>query len=202
MRTHLITLAAALGLVGFVAASMATVAPAPAGGAHSGGGASAGAGSRGGGGSGGYSHASGGAVHGWYGGSGYAGHGGSYNYHGTHGSYGVVGSESARLVRGSAELQGVQTSRNALALGPRTGSAAKAALVTDSHRPKHPGHPRGPKHHHERELYTNNTCGLGDACASSTSPVCPFAEAEGATRGSSWAFDCPQAIKLKALPTH
>jgi hypothetical protein len=144
MRSYLITLAAALSVVGFVAASAAGT----SGGGSSGGGASAGAGS-GGGGSG---HGGGGGAHGAGGGHGGGGYragshaGGAsvareaYTRQGDHGSYHVVGYESVGLGRSVAAPQEGHVGQHTLVIGPRTGSAAAARRVTDRRVSPEPPH--------------------------------------------------------------
>jgi hypothetical protein len=147
MRSYLVTLAAALSLVGFVAASAAGT----SGGGSSGGGASAGAGSGGGGSGHGGGGGAGGAhgAGGGHGGGGY--HGGShagggsvsreaYTRQGDHGSYHVVGYESVGLGRSVAAPQEGHVGQHTLVIGPRTGSAAAARRVTDHRVSPEPPH--------------------------------------------------------------
>lgn len=156
MRTHLIALAATLGIAGLVAAPMAAAAPPSGGGSSGGGGVSAGGGggggSQGGGGGGargggGYGGGHFGGGHyggghfgtGGYRGGGYGGRGGyaahaSFMAHGgfvSHGTsgYRIVGSESAGIAHVNASPRGGHAGRISLALGPRMGSAATAARL-------------------------------------------------------------------------
>ena len=153
MRTYLISLAAALGLVGLIAASVAGTS---GGGGSSGGGTSAATGSggggsaHGGGGGGGGAHGAGGghgggSSHGGYVGGGYGDRAGSYTRQGTHGSYHLVGYQSAALGRGGATPQNAHIARSTLPIGPRTGSAAAARRVTDrTVSPRPPNKPKPP----------------------------------------------------------
>jgi len=198
------------------------------GGAHSGGGGGSGAHSGGGGGGGGHAsgggsagaHSAGGGVahaagaHTWSEGRGYqggnlaAGHtgyanhaGGGYTFQGAHGSYSIVGREAAGLGHGSAATQGDHTPRNTFALGPRTGSAATAALVRDQHMPRMPGQPGHPGHpfHGQHHYFTQSAPYYppDEPRYGSRSP-CPFDG--GIARQDGWAFGCPQAIKRKLPP--
>lgn len=72
------------------------------------------------------------------------------------GGYRIIGSQSAGVAHVSAMPQGSRSARITLALGPRTGSAAKAMRLdrtvhTDRMLPR-PGHPPGPRHprHHTK----------------------------------------------------
>jgi len=139
MRTYLIALAAALSLVGFVAApafghgggsSSGGSGGGGGGGGHGGGGSGGGgvAGHGGGGGHGGGSHGGGGH----FGGS-YAAHGGyvAPGIHGARSGYSIVGYRSAGLSRGGAAPRDGHVARGIPVIGPRTGSAATARRVTD-----------------------------------------------------------------------
>jgi hypothetical protein len=123
MRTYLVILAAALGLLGSVAASAAST-----GGGGSGGGGS-GSGGHGGGGGGGHGGGGHGGGHsgGGVGSVSYAAHGG----YGVRGGYSVVGYKSAGLGHADAAPRDGHSVPSTLVVGPRTGSAAAAKRVTD-----------------------------------------------------------------------
>jgi hypothetical protein len=176
MRTYFITLAAALSLVGFVAASAAGT----AGGGSSGGGASAGTGSSGGG---------GGSAHGGGGGGGGA-HGAGSGHGGGHagGGYRVVGYESAGLGRGGAASRDGHVARSNFVIGPRTGSAAAAKRVTERH--MSPGRPHKP-----RQCYKLPGGCLGTDATMALS-FCPPAADESGYRPPG----CPEPIRSRALP--
>ena len=87
---------------------------------------------------------------------GYVAHGNYLGQHGdiAHGDYRIVGSEPAGVTRTDVAFRGGRSGEITLALGPRTGSAARAMRVgqmnsTDRmHHPGHPGHLGRPHHHH------------------------------------------------------
>jgi hypothetical protein len=97
-----------------------------------------------------------------------------------------VGSDAAGLAHVDAALRGGHGGRIILALGPRTGSAAKALRL--DHAP--PGHHPPPKRPHH-SYYRQYTEGYGQR------PLfCDFVRAvpAGVSRVES-AFDCPGALK-------
>ncbi|HEY4211428.1 MAG TPA: hypothetical protein VGM84_08110 [Steroidobacteraceae bacterium] len=139
-------------------------------------------------------------------GNAYPGHG-IYNYHGSRGSYGIVGTGSTGVGHGSAETISDHSARSTLAVGPRTGSAAKAALVTNQHSPHHPGTPGRPgkPHHpkHSNPAVEYRRQGLYASQQPYIHPqFCPYMDTEiyAATVGP--AFGCPPPVKLrtKGLP--
>lgn len=174
MRTRLFALAVTLSIAGLIAAPLAGAAVPPSGGfsggfSGGGGGGHAGgsSGGSGGGHSGGGGYSGGHFSGGHFGGS--SGYGafhasymerGGYVAHGSEmaggsspparGGYRIIGSQSAGVAHVSAMPQGGHSARITLALGPRTGSAAKAMRLdrtvhTDRMQPR-PGHPPGPRH--------------------------------------------------------
>jgi hypothetical protein len=217
MRSYLVTLAAALSLVGFVAASAAGTAA----GGSSGGGASAGASSGGGGGGGGHGGGGGGGggggahgggsshgVGGYHGGGntagGYAGHA-SYTREGPQGSYRLVGYESAGLGRGGAAARDGQIApRSTLVIGPRTGSAAAAKRVTDRY--VSPGRPLRPKPKPGTGNYLPCVSRGGDECLSHDEemggpPGMPVAFCPpGGDRNGVLPPGCPESGRSTALP--
>jgi hypothetical protein len=87
---------------------------------------------------------------------GYVAHGSYMGQHGyiAHGDYRIVGSESAGMAHGDAALRGGHGGQITLALGPRTGSAAKALRLD---RMSTVGRMHGPwKHRHHRGYYYEN----------------------------------------------
>jgi hypothetical protein len=169
MRTRLIALTAILGIAALIAAPVAGATPGTTsggggGGGHGGGGGGGGGGRSGGGGFGGGHFVGSGGRGGGFGGAraadmshgGYVAHGSYMGQHGyiAHGDYRVVGSESAGLAHGDAALRGGHGGEITLALGPRTGSAAKALRLD---RTSTMGRMHGPwKHHpHHRGYYEN-----------------------------------------------
>jgi hypothetical protein len=176
MRTHLVTLAATVAVIGFAmtagAASMS--------GSSSGGSSSAGAAPSGGGSSGGSSSSSSsggssssGSSHGGEGGGGFHGGGSAgaaasrgggfegrsgFNGYGSfgsqsrdiaHGGYQMVGIRPANVMPGSTTTVSSHIAHNSLALGPKLGSAAQAAaLMDDKHRGNPGNHPHNPHHPH------------------------------------------------------
>jgi hypothetical protein len=182
MRTHLIALTAILGMAALVVASVAGATPGVTGGS-SGGSSGGGGGGGGHGGGGGGGHVGGGGSGGGhfvadgYRGGGSGGYGaragysvrGGYVAHGSyrgqsgyiaHGDYRVVGYDTAGLTHVDAALRGGHGGQIILALGPRTGSAAKALRVgrldnTGRMRPPPGHHPPGPKHPHHRYFHEN-----------------------------------------------
>lgn len=194
MRTYLIFLAAALSLVGFIAASAASPGGGGGGGGGSSGGGSGGGGGHAGGGGGG--HAGGGHGGSSFGGGGRLGGGsgsGSYAAHGgyaEHGGYSIVGYNSAGLGHANSAPGNGHSARSTLAVGPRTGSAAKAMRVTHTgpYEPPRPGPRKPPKPlRYFRAQETSEIPGW-------------FCIPTGPQQGSR-AFDCPQAIKTR-IPAH
>ena len=164
MRTYLIILAAALGLVGFNAASAAS--------SGGGGAGSSGSGSGGGGGG----HGGGGGGHG---GGGHLGGSGSASYaaHGgysVHGGYSIVGYKSAGLGHADAAPRDGHVARSTLVIGPRTGSAAAAKRVTDRRVSPAPPHEPKPRSCPEAE----GGCLGTDATATMPLAFCPPAADE------------------------
>jgi hypothetical protein len=188
MRTFLVALAAILSLAGFVVASAGT-----SGGGSSGGGGGAGAGSSGAAGGAGSGHGGGGgaAAHGGGGGgvfgagghfAGYAAHGGyvAHGAYGARGGYGIVGRDSAGL--GHSAL-------GTLAVGPRTGSAAKATRMTR----QVAAPPKRPRSKYYPFAYSQ--CGFQEQlCAGENSLFAPyFCLPDDELR-------CPQAMKTRMIP--
>jgi hypothetical protein len=181
MRTRLIALAALLGIATLVVAPLAGASPGStvsSGGSSGGGGGGGGAHGGGGGGGGGGGHggsfgaaghfgggrfvSSGGYRGGVSGGSaartayaargGYVAHGSYSGQRGdiAHGDYRIVGSQSGGLVR-TAALAGGRSGQMVLAVGPRTGSAAKALRVASA-MSRMPAHPKRPPYTGENYL--------------------------------------------------
>lgn len=200
MRTRFIALTAILGIAALVAAPVVGAAPGVTGGSSggsSGGGGGGGGGHGGGGGGGGGGRGGGGGGH--FGGGhfvadgnrgGYVAHGNYLGHSGyiARGDYRVVGSDAAGLAHVDAALRGGHGGHIVLALGPRTGSAAKA-LRLDRAPPGHHPAPKPKRPHHS--YYQENTEGYGQR------PLfCDFVPAVPASvsRVES-AFDCPGALK-------
>lgn len=89
-------------------------------------------------------------------GGGYVAHGSYMGQHGyiAPGDYRIVGSQSAGVTRSDVAFRGAQSGEITLALGPRTGSAARAMRIGEMnsmdhmHPPGHPGHLGRAHHHH------------------------------------------------------
>jgi hypothetical protein len=127
-------------------------------------------------------------------GSSYANLGAGYS---NHRNYSIVGRDSSDLGHGSAEPQSEHTARSTLPLGPATGSAAKAAVVTDSRLPRPqpgPRYPFRPKMHDvkSRPLTTQNYASFDSWAAAGCYTDAP--------RTSALAFECGgQPVKLKVV---
>jgi len=129
---------------------------------------------------------------------------------GARGGYGIVGYQSAGLAHGAdhgaAAPRQEHSVRTALALGPRTGSAATAMRATDQFHPRTGPHtrPHGP-HHYRAINYpypTANFCESGpcqyQARGLWPSTVCnPLADENSYDR-----IGCPEAIKVKVPTLH
>lgn len=124
---------------------------------------------------------------------------GIYNYHGSRGGYSIVGAGSTGLSHGSSETISDHSAWSTLAVGPQTGSAAKAALVTNQHSPHHPGTPGQPGHHpkhsnpaveyRRQDLYASQQPRFYPQFCPSTGPYDNTA--------TPVLFGCPPPVKLK-----
>jgi hypothetical protein len=113
-----------------------------------------------------------------------------------HGDYRIVGSDTVGLAHVDAAMRGGRSGQIILALGPRTGSAAKALRLgrmdnTNRMRPPPGHHPSWSKHHHHH-VYFHESRGLYGQMPLFCDYV--LAVPESVSRVES-TFGCPGAIK-------
>jgi hypothetical protein len=228
MRTHLITLAATLTVIGFASASVAATTGAGSSGGSGGGfSASGGGGASSGGSGGGSSHGGGGgggggAAHGggsaggaanraggFEGRSGFNGYGnfGSPGRDIAHGGYQVLATRPANMIASAATP--AHSTHASLVLGPALGSAAQAVRMTDDRhgwRPDHDGHGRHPHELRRGTLFQAINCGsngtLGPyGCNGVPEEMCPhWVIRDGETDDMNSPLGCPQPFKLAPIP--